>query len=175
MWTRVSWSARKASRAHRRLSPPFPHALTLPPPPGVCEALDTVWREDEVEVEGSVLELHEILAGLDLCRLLVVKAKAQLVQSGDDGPAVVRTLLHEEVGILSGVREAEQNRAGLADEEIAHAVAGESVTNLLGLPVLKRAHTPASPAGFPHTSGGSRRSCRRRETTRRRAPACRCG
>ena len=59
----------------------------------------------------------------------------------------------------------------------AHAMEANAslVTDLLGLPVLKRAHIPASPAGSPRTSGGNRRSCRRRETARRRAPACRCG
>src|SRR4051812_2218097 len=142
------------------------------PPPGVRETLDAVRREDQVEVERPVLELYEILAAFDLCRLLVVEGETQLAQRGHDGPAVVGTLLHEEVGVLSGVGEAEQNGAGLADEEIARAMAGESVADLLSLPVLKRAHIPASPAGSPRTSGGSRRSCRKRETARRPGPAC---
>src|SRR5262245_59434528 len=73
------------------------------PPPGVGEALDAVRREDEVEVERPVLELHEILAALDLSRLLVVEGETELAQGGDDGPAVVRALLDEEVGVLGGV------------------------------------------------------------------------
>src|SRR5262249_40094753 len=141
------------------------------PLPGVGEALDAVRREDEVEIERPVLELHEVLAALDLRGLLVGQFEAELAQGGDDRTAVLRALLHEEIRVLRGVGEAEEDGAGLADEEIPDALARERVADLLGLAVLKRAHTPASPAGSPRTSGGSRRSCRRRGTARRRAPA----
>lgn len=42
---------------------------------GVCEALDAIWCEDEVQVERPVLELHEILAALALRCCLPARSK----------------------------------------------------------------------------------------------------
>ena len=47
------------------------------------------------------------------------------------------------------------------------AVPLEAVSDFLRLPVFKRGHSPASPAGSPHTSAGNRPSYRRPGTARR--------
>lgn len=132
-----------------------------PPTPSIVEALDAVRCEDQVEVERAVLELHEVLASRNLPGLLDIEREPQFSQRGDDCATVLGALLHEKIGVLGGVGEAEQNGARFADEEIPHVVMREDVADFLGLPVLKRAHSPANPGGCLRTSGDSRRSCRR--------------
>ena len=48
--------------------------------PRVLETLDAIRREDQVQIERTVLELHEVLAAPDLGRLLVGQLEAELAQ-----------------------------------------------------------------------------------------------
>ncbi len=71
-----------------------------------------------------------------------------------------------------GIGKAEQNRAGLPDEEVAALVPGERVANFLGLTVFKRGHSPATPEGFLRTIACIARWFRTNETPHRPLPAC---
>jgi hypothetical protein len=73
-------------------------------------------RKDQIQVERPVLQLHEVLAALDLLGLFLGQCEAELFQRGDEAAAVVRGLLDKQVGILRGVGEAEQDGAGLPEE-----------------------------------------------------------
>ena len=44
--------------------------MSTPAAPGVLEAFDAVWREEEIHVKRAVLELDEVLVLSDLKRLL---------------------------------------------------------------------------------------------------------
>ena len=123
----------------------------------VDRKLDTVGREDEVEVEGAVLELDEVLAAANLCGLIRCQREAQRDEGLDQGLAIGGTTLDEDVGVLSRVGEPEENGARLAEEQIADTVARERIAELLGLGVLKPAgHSPGSSASCLHTTDDSR-------------------
>src|SRR5262249_55721083 len=130
--------------------------------------------EDEIEIERTVPELDEVLAPLDLRCLRVLQHEAELAERRDQGASVRDGFLDEDVGVLGGVREAVEDRARLADEQIPDAVAREGVADLLCLGVVKsRGHIPATRGGSPRTTAGTRPSFRRSGTARRRGPACR--
>src|SRR5262245_17248756 len=151
-------------------------ALDLNPPlPGVLKPLDAIRGKDQVEIEGAILELHEVLTAVDLLGLLVAQGESQLPQGRDNRLAVVWRPLDEQVGILSGIGKAEQDRARLAQKEIAHLMPQKGIPNLLCLAILKGGHNLASRASSLHTNGGTPLSCRTPEMARRRAPACMCG
>src|SRR5437879_6442219 len=115
----------------------------------------------------SMLAADEILAAFNFPALVLAEGERQVAQSQRRGRAILRALFDEKVCVLRGIGEAEENRAGFAEEEIADAVALEAVSNFLRLPVFKCGHNPASPAGSPHTSAGNRPSCRKPGTARR--------
>src|SRR5262245_5569962 len=71
-----------------------------PPPPRFFEGLDAVGGEDEVKVERTVLELHEILSPFDLGALRLAERESQLTQRKNDGVAVGVGLLGKQIGIL---------------------------------------------------------------------------
>src|SRR5262245_15373929 len=77
--------------------------------PGLIEGLDSVRRENQVEVEWAVLQLNEVLAPADLRDLLGGQAKPELDERVGDRRAVRRILLDEQIGILRGIRETEED------------------------------------------------------------------
>ncbi len=58
--------------------------------PRVAETLDAIRREYEIDVEGAVAKLHEVLAALDLRRLGVAQRKSQFPECSDHGPRIDR-------------------------------------------------------------------------------------
>ena len=48
--------------------------------PGVLEALNAIGSKDQIEVEGSLLELNEILAPLNVPGLVVSEGEAEIAQ-----------------------------------------------------------------------------------------------
>ena len=142
--------------------------------PRVIEALDSVGREYQVEIERPVLELDKILPALDLGRLLVGEPEADFTKRGGQCAAILPRALDKEIRVLGRVGEAEENRAGFSDEQIAHAVALEGIPDLLRLAVFKRSHSPARREGPRCTSAGTPPSSRRIGTEHRPAPACTC-
>ena len=143
--------------------------------PGVIEGLDAIRSENQIQVEGTILELDEILAAPDLTGLLLGQAKAKVGERIHQSCAVCAGFFDEEVGILGSVGVPEQDRSGLADEEIAHAPTVESRVDFLGLPILKRGHSRAILADCFRTIGGTRPSCQTSDTAHRPGLACRCG
>src|SRR5437762_11877512 len=123
--------------------------------------------------KGAVLELNEVLPSRDLVGLSVRQREAEFAERRDEGKAVRDRSLHEDIGILRRVGEAEENRTGLSEEGVAHAETGADVADLLRLRVVKpRAHTRASSAGSPRTRRGTRPASRRTDRSHRPAPAC---
>ena len=49
--------------------------------PGTFERLDPVRGEDEIDVEGAVLQLNEVLAALDLGRLRLGQCEAEFARA----------------------------------------------------------------------------------------------
>jgi len=139
--------------------------------PGVFETFDTVRREHQIEVERAVLELHEILAALDLRLLRIGETKAQIAERGDDRAAVCRRRLYKHISILRGVGKAKKDRARLP-YEVSHAVAIKCVANLLSLSILKRGHTPTNRADSPRTIDDNQRSNPMSGTARHPSPVC---
>jgi len=139
--------------------------------PCIREPLDAVRREDEVEVERTVLELDEVLSPEDLGRLGIGEGESQLADCGDQRRAVLGVAFDEQLGVLRRVWKPEEDGPRLADEEVPNAMTGESVADFLRLSVLKRGHNPATPGVRPRTTPGSHPSCRTRETARRPARA----
>ena len=107
----------------------------------------------------------------DFLYLLGGQVEAELRKGRCDRLTVSWCAFDEEIGVLGRVREAEEDGARLSDEEVPHAVARERVSDFLGLPVLKRAHTRASPVGSLRTSACTLPSSRRREMANHREPA----
>ena len=65
--------------------------------------------------------------------------------------------------------------AGFSYKKITHLMPIESVTDLLRLTILKRAHILANREGSGRTIADTLPSCRRREREHRQGRACRCG
>jgi hypothetical protein len=143
-----------------------------PPLPGILERLDAVRRENQIKVERTILELHEVFTAQNLRRLLVGKPETKFPQRGHDGRAVVRRAIHKHDGILHRIGKPQQDRTGLPDEQILGPLPRKGVSNLLGLTILKRGHNRAIPAGSLRTSGDSLPLGRTTGTTRRQGPAC---
>ena len=119
--------------------------------------------------KGPFFELHEILAPLDLRNLLAGQREADLAEGRHDCAAILRRTFDKQVGVLGRVREAQQDRAGLADKQVRTAVRPECVADFLGLAILKRAHIPTNREDSLRTSGDSPPSCRTPGTPRRLA------
>ena len=145
------------------------------PPPGIVEPFDSVRRKDQVEIEGTILELDEVLAALDFAGLLVRQGKAKFPESGHQCPAVLGRTFHKQVRVLGRIGKAEQDRAGLADEQVPHTMAAECIADFLRLAIFKCAHNPTNQADSPRTSGGNPPCCRRIDKGRHPGPACTCG
>ena len=143
------------------------------PLPSVFEPLDSIRGEHQVKVERAVLQLNEILSSRDLGGLAVGQGKAQVAQSRNQRATIGRHLLDEQVGILRGVRKAQENRTRFSDEQIPDAMAVETIADFLGLPIFKCGHNPASLADAPRTNGDTLPSYQRRETARRPSPVYR--
>lgn len=96
--------------------------------PGSLERFNPIRGEHKIKIEGAILELDEVLTPLDLQTLDVGQLETELDEGGNNRLAVDGRLLHEEVSILRGVRVAEQDRSGLAEEQVPYIVARERVT-----------------------------------------------
>src|SRR5207249_1236786 len=94
------------------------------------------------------LELDKILPALDLGRLLVGEPEADFTKRGGQCAAILPRALDKEIRVLGRVGEAEENRAGFSDEQIAHAVALEGIPDLLRLAVFKRSHSQPGGKGL---------------------------
>jgi putative ABC transport system ATP-binding protein len=143
------------------------------PLPGIFEALDSVRRKHQVQIEGAVLQLNEVFAAFDFSGLAVVELETQFAQRVCQGASVVRSAVGEDVGVLRRVRIAKNDRSRFADEEITDTVTREGVADFLRLPVFKRAHSRANPGGSAHTTGDSPPCSRTSDSAHRRAPVCR--
>src|SRR5262245_38255646 len=134
--------------------------------------LDAVGCEDQVQVERSRADLDEVLATEDLVLLGLGQREPKVAERLDECATVVRRLVHEEICILRGIGEAQQDGSALAEKEGAHSSTCEGLADLARLPVLKRpGHSLARTGGFAHTTGGSRPWFRTREIALRRGPA----
>lgn len=102
---------------------------------GFClvETLDAVGGEDEVEVEGAVLELDEVFAANDFSLGVLVECKAKAKKRFYHASAVFLGLCGEDVHILSGAGIAEEDGAAFTDEEVVNACGIEGFCDLLGL------------------------------------------
>ena len=60
-----------------------------------------------------------MLPSRDLGGLSVRQREAEFAERRDEGKAVRHRSLHEDIGILRRVGEAEENRTGLSEEEVA--------------------------------------------------------
>src|SRR5688572_8530782 len=127
--------------------------------PRVLKLFDSVGRKDYIEIEWSVLELNKVFTARNLGCLRIRERKTEVTQAGDESLAVLRCLLDEEIGILGSIRKSEEDRPGFANEEIANAMGRESISNLQGLPVFKRAHSQASREDSLRTSSDTLPSC----------------
>jgi hypothetical protein len=123
--------------------------------PGIRELFEAVGRKNQIQVEGAVLELDEVLSPQDFRGFPVGEIKAKLPQRGDDSGSIGGGFLDVEVGVLSGIRVSQQDRAGFAEEQVTDPVPGEDIADLLRLTVFKRGHSPAMRGGVLRTSGGS--------------------
>lgn len=77
--------------------------------PGILEPLDSIGRKDEVEIEGAVLQLDEVLPAEDLGGLVTSQGEAELAERGHDALAVLRRSLDKQIRVLGRAREAEQD------------------------------------------------------------------
>ena len=84
--------------------------------PRVGESLDPVRGEDEIEIEGAVLQLDEVLAPQDLRRLRVGEIEAELANRRYERCSVVGAALDEQICVLGRVREPQEDGARLPDE-----------------------------------------------------------
>jgi hypothetical protein len=137
------------------------------PLPGIGKAFDAVGGVDQIEVEWPVLELDEVFAAPYLLRFFLRQIERQLPQCGYQCPPVLRGLLNEQVRVLCGIREAQQNGSGLANEEVTTVVPSERIPDLLGLSIVKRAHSPTNRGRSVRTTGGIPPWCRMPETAHR--------
>src|SRR4051794_34720827 len=113
------------------------------PLPRVRECLDPIRREDQVQIKRPILELDEILAATDLLCLRIREPKAELAQGLHHRRAVLAGLLDEDIRVLRSVREAQQDRPGLAEKHVPYAMTSKDVADLLRLGILKaRGHIP---------------------------------
>jgi hypothetical protein len=67
--------------------------------------------KDKIEVEGTATQLNKVLTALDILSFTRPQREAQLEQGSNDSRIIVRRLIHKDVGILSGIRVAEQDGA----------------------------------------------------------------
>ena len=123
--------------------------------PRILEMLDSIGRKHEVHVKGPALELDKSFALFDICGLLICKRKSKLPEGRHEGSAIGWRSLGENVRILGGIGESEQNRRGFPKEEVPHTVPSEGIPDLLSLPIVKRGHSRARTAGSLHTSDGT--------------------
>ncbi len=79
--------------------------------PCIIETFDAIGRENQIEIERSVLQLHEVFSSNDVADLDVIEIKTQVAKSCDDRVSVRFGLGNEDVSILGGVRIAEQKCA----------------------------------------------------------------
>ena len=140
--------------------------------PGVAEPIDPVRGKDQIQVEGAILELNEVLSPFDFRGLLRGQAKSQIPKSGHERAAVRDRFLHVQICILRGIRKAEENRARLSDEQIPAPVARERLTHVRRLLVVKRGHSQARTAAPARTTLGTPPSSRTTGMPRHPARAC---
>jgi hypothetical protein len=95
--------------------------------PGVFKPLDTIRREHQIEIEGSVLELDDVLAALNLRMLRIGQLEAQLYEGGDDRGSVGGGLFDEQIGVLCRVRIAPDSTiVPVVDQGISISVSGST-------------------------------------------------
>ena len=104
----------------------------------LVEALDAVGGEDEIEVEGAVLELDEVFPTDDLGLRVFVEAEAESEEGGNHPPAVVLRAGWEEIDILSSAGKPKKNGAALADEEVIDAGGIKGLRDFLRLQGVER-------------------------------------
>jgi hypothetical protein len=97
------------------------------------EALDAVGGEDEIEIEGAVLELDEVLASDDFRLGVVVENEAQFQEGFDHALAVLDGFGGEDIHVLRGAWVAEKDGGTLADEEVINACRVEGLRHFLRL------------------------------------------
>ncbi|MBM3853049.1 MAG: hypothetical protein FJ399_07820 [Verrucomicrobia bacterium] len=108
--------------------------------PSIGKRLDSIWREDQIQIEGAILQLHEILATNDLRLLRGGEFEAKLAQSRHQSGAVLGRFFDEEIGVLSRVGITKQDRPRLADEEKPYALPVERVADFLRQTIFEGAH-----------------------------------
>jgi hypothetical protein len=85
-------------------------------PPGIFKLLDSIRCEDQVQVERTVLKLNEILASVNLLRLLVRQLETKIAQGVRKPFAIAGVLFDKKDRVLRCVGIAEQNCTRFADE-----------------------------------------------------------
>lgn len=95
--------------------------------------LDPVRGEDDVEVEWSVCELDEVLAGDDLALDRLIDNEADPADRGDETSAVVCVLRRIHIDVLGCAWKPKQDRAALADKQVVNAILGKRLRHLLSL------------------------------------------
>ena len=74
------------------------------PLPRMFESFDAIGREDQVQIEGAVSELNEILALPNLLLFPLGEPEIQFQKGANQFAAVRGLLLHIKIDILGGVR-----------------------------------------------------------------------
>ena len=97
------------------------------------KAFNAVWSEDEVEVEGAVFELDEVLTSNDFGLGVVVESKAQSEQGFNHALAVLFRLSWKNIHVLRGARITEEDGGALADEQVVNALFVECPGDFLRL------------------------------------------
>ena len=77
--------------------------------PCICEAFNAIRGEHQIDIERSVLQLHEVLAAANMDSLLVIDGESDLSERENDGRSVRIGLFDEKVGVLGRVGKAEQD------------------------------------------------------------------
>src|SRR5438874_6353151 len=88
------------------------------PIPSIFESLDPIWREAQIQIEWPVLQLYEVLPPLNLRRLAIIQRKSKFAESCNQATSVVCIALHEQVGVLRGIRKPQQDRSGFPYKQV---------------------------------------------------------
>ena len=126
-------------------------------------------------IQRLLTGVHEVLAAHNVFRLGRGQREAELAQRRHQSLAIVRPALGEKIDILRGVGEAEQDRAGLAEEQVAHAVPKQCGVEFFCLAILKRGHSLTTMGAATRTIGDNPPSAQTSERMRHPGRACAYG
>jgi len=107
------------------------------------ESFDAIRREDQVQIEGAVSELNEILALPNLLLFLLGQPETQFQKGANQFAAVRGLLLHIKTDILGGVRISQQDCPGSSEEQVLYAAILEDTAKLLSVLEFKDCHVRA--------------------------------